>query len=81
MDPELMSDALDDLAADAAEQQAQQAHLQAQKVIAEFRARFGDAALVAMFDVFHPGYRPTEAQVRGMRANLRRAGFPVRGRA
>lgn len=69
-----MSDALDDLAADAAEQQAQM-------ILAEFRARFGDDLARAMLDTFHPGHRPTEAQARGMRANLRRAGFPVRGQA
>lgn len=72
-----MSDALDDLAADAAEQAAEVYAQSAANIMREFRANFGDDAAAAMLRIFHGGYQPTEAQARGIRAHVHAAGVPL----
>lgn len=71
MDPEFTSDALD--LADDTEQQAvipQYTAEQERAILANFRAKFGDAALLAMIRAFHPGYQTTPAQAREIRRTL-----------
>lgn len=47
---------------------------QARAILAQFRAKFGDAYTLAMIRAFHPGYQTTAEQARGIRQTLHAEG-------